>query len=256
MNSMLPYKEFRVHMKRYEAANVNTLIFDRPLGGAIPGQFVMVWLPGIGEKPFCVADDDPFSLTVAVAGDFSRALHSLDADERVWVRGPYGQGYVLSGERHMLIGGGYGVAPLLYLAKQAVRRGQAVMACLGARSAVDIILAEAFRQAGCELRIATEDGSLGRRGMVTQVVEAALVDLNQYTLYACGPLPMLSAIAGICRHRQLPAQLSYEALMRCGLGLCGSCELDDETRDTAGIQAGWLTCKDGPVFFMNSEIEK
>ena len=242
--------------KRRETANVNTLVFNQPLECAEPGQFVMVWLPRTGEKPYCVAVGNPLTIMVSVVGDFSRALHALSVGERVWVRGPYGRGFSPSGERHLLVGGGYGTAPLLFLAENIIRRKQEVVVCLGARSASDILLADAFRGAGCEVLIATDDGSNGLRGQVTQLAESALEEFRPHTLYACGPPPMLSAVAQLCREKNLPAQLSYEALMRCGIGLCGSCELDSRSRSAAGIPPGWLSCRDGPVFFMHIDAEK
>lgn len=253
MTASNPYDLFQLKEKHQETAKVNTLIFDHPLEGAHPGQFVMVWLPGVGEKPYCVADNDPFTITVAIAGDFSHVLHDLPLGDRVWVRGPYGQGFTLQGKRHLLVGGGYGAAPLLFLAKQAISRGDAVLACLGARSAEDVLLLDAFKEASCETMVATEDGSCGMKGLVTQAALDSLKDFRPDSIYACGPLPMLSALALICKEKGMAAQLSYEALMRCGLGLCGSCELDDESRAIAGIPPGWLTCKDGPVFLMKMQ---
>lgn len=255
MNSKNPYQVFLLQARRRETAKVNTLFFNQPLEGAGPGQFVMVWLPRIGEKPFCVADDSPLTITVSAVGTFSRALHEMDVGERVWVRGPYGQGFSPGGVRHLLVGGGYGAAPLFFLAKNIIQREQEVMVCLGARSASDILLADAFRSAGCQVRVSTDDGSSGLRGQVTQLAESLLEEFKPHTLYACGPLPMLSAAAEICREKNLPAQLSYEALIRCGIGLCGSCELDNKSRSAAGIPPGWLTCRDGPVFFMRNNEE-
>lgn len=252
MNLVKPFRVFLLKEKRCETVNVNTLIFDKPLDGANPGQFVMIWLPDIGEKPFCVADADPFTITVAAVGDFSHAMHTLGIGQRAWVRGPYGQGFKIQGRRHLLVGGGYGAAPLLFLAKQMVSRGHVVMACLGARSAEDVLLADAFLDAGCEICVTTDDGSRGMKGQVTQAVAVTLEEFKPDTLYACGPVPMDSALAQICRERGVLAQLSYEALMRCGIGLCGSCELDSISRAAAGIPSGWLICKDGPVFFINA----
>lgn len=255
MNPTTSYDAYCLKAKRRETANVNTLIFDHILHRAEPGQFVMLWLPGIGEKPFCVANVAPFSITVANAGEFSALVHQMRIGDRVWIRGPYGHGFKLRGQKHLLVGGGYGAAPLLFLAKLALKRGHAVQVCLGARSAEDILLADAFHHAGCTVMVATQDGSRGLQGLVTHAAEQALRDFQPDTLYACGPLPMLSALALICRKKTVPAQLSYEALMRCGIGLCGSCELDGQTRAAAAIPPGWLTCKDGPVFLVNAEPE-
>lgn len=208
----------------------------------------MVWLPGIGEKPYSIFDCDPFSIAVTSAGPFSNALYNLTIGSRVWVRGPLGHGFRLDGSRHLLVGGGYGAAPLLFLARQVGSPKDRVKICLGARTAGDLLMADAFKALGCEVYITTNDGSLGEMGLVTQAVESVLQYFKADTLYACGPVSMLSALAGICKQQKAASQLSWEAQMRCGIGLCGSCELDEEVRISAGLPVGWLTCKDGPVY--------
>lgn len=239
---------FYIKEIRTENYRTKTFILDAPLPGAQPGQFVMAWLPDVGEKPFSIAGADPLKLTVVAVGPFSQALHDLRPGDRIWARGPLGKGYQLSGSRHLLVGGGYGAAPLLFLAETALARGDMVRVCLGARSAPDILLVEAFKKAGAEVAVTTDDGSLGQRGLVTLAVAEALEAFAPDTLYACGPVAMLSALAVYCRGAGLPCQLSWEALMRCGIGLCGSCELPAEAGHAAGVPSGWLTCKDGPVF--------
>ena len=225
------------------------MIFDQPLAGAEPGQFVMLWLPGSGEKPYSILNCDPFSITVSSVGPFSSALYDLKIGSRVWARGPFGKGFKLEGGKHLLVGGGYGAAPLHFLAQQGRDRNDEVIVCLGARTAADLLLINAFNAMGCEVFVSTDDGSSGEKGFVTRAVEQAFYRSKIDTLYACGPVPMLSALSEICRDNRIPAQLSWEANMRCGIGLCGSCELDEKTRKLAGIPAGWLTCKDGPVYF-------
>lgn len=239
---------FRIKEITSENYRTKTFVLDAPLPDALPGQFVMAWLPEVGEKPFSIAGADPLKLTVVAVGPFSEALHALQPGDRVWIRGPLGNGYQLSGRRHLLVGGGYGAAPLLYLAETALARGDTVHVCLGARSAQDILLAEAFEKAGATVAITTDDGSLGQQGLVTQAVGDALDMFAPDTLYACGPVPMLTALAAQSRDAGVPCQLSWEALMRCGIGLCGSCELPAEAGQAAGVTSGWLTCKDGPVY--------
>ena len=248
MNSYQPYQSFRLVYIRQENSATNSLIFDQPLINAHPGQFVMVWLPGIGEKPYSILDCEPFSIAVTSVGTFSNTLFNLKIGNRVWARGPFGQGFSLAGNRHLIVGGGYGAAPLLFLVRQACHRNDEVKVCLGARSSGDILMADAFKTLGCEVFITTDDGSRGEMGLITQAVESALHHFDADTLYACGPVPMLSALAGICRQKNISSQLSWEAQMRCGIGLCGSCELDEAVRQSAGIPVGWLTCKDGPVY--------
>ncbi|MFU8827693.1 MAG: dihydroorotate dehydrogenase electron transfer subunit [Brevefilum sp.] len=214
---------------------------------AQPGQFVMAWLPGIGEKPFSVASLDPFALLVVDVGPFSHAMHQLSAGDQVWIKGPLGHGYELAGDRLLLVGGGYGSAPLLALAKAARGLDKHVVVCLGAQSAQGVLLSEDFKALGCQASIATDDGTWGEKGLVTKIVEKAIHQSGFDALYACGPTAMLSALANICQSHQLDYQLSWEAYMRCGMGLCGSCEVP-RSFDPA-LPVGWLACYDGPVFF-------
>jgi len=242
------YKAFSLQEITQENYRTRSLRFAGPLPGAQPGQFVMVWLPEVGERPYSISSADPFTLTVVAVGEFSEHMCRLMPGERVWVRGPLGAGYVLKGKRHLLAGGGYGSAPLLFLAREARKHGDVVHVCLGARTAEEVLLTDSFTTIGCHLHITTDDGSLGSQGLVTQAVSAVLAAHVIDTLYGCGPLPMLSALARVCRQALLRHQLSWEALMRCGIGLCGSCELPEAVCRDAGIPTGWLACMDGPVF--------
>jgi dihydroorotate dehydrogenase electron transfer subunit len=207
----------------------------------------MTWLPGLEDKPFSLAGDNPITLTVASVGPFSRVLHQLKEGDWLWVRGPLGRGYNLPpaspGEPILLIGGGYGVAPLLFLARRALAGGYRVMAIIGARSRPDLILTQEFETLGVPLWLTTEDGSLGQKGRVTDAISLVLAETlaKIKTVCACGPTGMLLAVAAHCADENIPAQLGWEAHMRCGIGLCGSCEVGE----------GWLTCLDGPVFSFN-----
>lgn len=226
------------------------LTFDGNLD-AQPGQFVMVWLPGCSEKPFSIAATDPFGLLVVDVGEFSHALHQLQVGDLLWIKGPLGRGFSLEGESLLLVGGGYGSAPLLPLAKVARAHEKRVSVCLGARTATGILLSEAFSSIGCETAYATEDGSQGVKGLVTAIVEQTIEESRIDNLYACGPVGMLSALAKLCTHHRLNYQLSWEAHMRCGLGLCGSCEVSQSSDPS--LPVGWLACFDGPVFIQRWE---
>lgn len=213
---------------------------------AQPGQFVMAWLPGVGERPFSIAGLDPFCLLVVDVGPFSHAIHQLKPGDMIWIKGPLGHGFSLSGEAAILAGGGYGAAPLGSLAQLARLQGMNVQVCLGAKNKTDLLLCEAFEDIGCELSLATDDGTAGERGLVTGVAEKILKSNKVDGLYACGPTGMLTALASLAKTYHVPYQLSWEALMRCGMGLCGSCEVP-QTYDPA-LPPGWLACFDGPVF--------
>ncbi len=247
MNKNGFFTAFRVIENRSENSKTQTLVMDCSLQDAQPGQYVMAWLPGVGEKPFSISGNEPLMLTVADVGQVSHALNQLMAGEQVWVRGPLGKGFVLSGEHHVLVGGGYGAAPLRFLAQKARQLEHQVSVCLGAKTQADLLMVELFAQMGCEVLIATEDGSAGVQGLVILPLLQALQGQESAVAYACGPTGMLLAIGQLCQQLQVPMQLSFEALIRCGVGLCGSCELEEETCLRLGIPPGFLVCHDGPV---------
>ncbi len=212
-----------------------SFILDGSMAAA-PGQFAMLWLPGLDEKPFSIAAAAPLMFTISRVGPFSDALHALDAGDTMWVRGPFGRGWSAAQAATLLVGGGYGAAPLAFLASVLLARGAMVEAAVGARRAADLLFEHRFAAMGVALHAATEDGSSGARGRVTDVV-APLLDSGRFQrLCACGPEGMLASLHVLCARAGVPAELSFEAYMRCGVGLCGSCEHD-----------GRLVCMDGPV---------
>jgi dihydroorotate dehydrogenase electron transfer subunit len=205
----------------------------------------MLWLPGLDEKPFSVLGDRPLAFAVAAVGPFSRALQRLRPGDRIWARGPLGHGFEIRGQRHLLAGGGYGAAPLLFLARRMAEDCQRLDVVLGAGRAEDLLFGRAFEAAGAALHVVTEDGSSGERGLATEAVEALLDGRRYDCLYACGPRGMLVALEVLCRDRRLCAQLAWEAHMRCALGLCGSCEHE-----------GRLLCREGPVLIHEAPPER
>ncbi len=230
-----------------ESPKVRTLDLDLRLE-ADPGQFVMTWLPGVNEKPFSLVRADPVTLTVARVGPFSAAVHALNAGDRLWLRGPLGRSFALPGGdpgRILLIAGGYGVAPLYFLAERATAAGWGVSVVIGARTAEEVIFTGRFAALGAQVAVTTDDGSLGRRGVATEAAADLLGEHEYRALYACGPEPMLEAVEALALSHNLPAQLSYERYMRCGFGVCGSC-----------ARGGWLVCRDGPVRHVERKTEE
>lgn len=224
-----------------------TFVLDARLD-ALPGQFVMAWLPRFDEKPFSLVAADPVTLMVTAVGPFTRLLHQKQPGDSLWIRGPFGRGFRVErpGLRLALVGGGYGVAPLLWLARTQL--GQAagltaasLTAVIGARSADDLLYAGRFAglprgTASLELLLCTEDGSAGAAGLVTDALAPRLAAGQIDLICACGPHGMLAALDRLGAAHGVPRQLSWEAYMRCGIGICGSCEQD-----------GRLLCLDGPV---------
>jgi len=236
-----PASHFACRIERVERENYRVATFTLDLAlDAAPGQFVMLWLPGVEERPLSLMAGDPVTLTVARIGPFTSALHARHAGERVWVRGPYGNGFrqiKQTGTRPLLVAGGYGVAPLLFLARDLLAAGAQPSVLIGARTARDVIFVERFEAIGVPVLVATDDGSRGTQGLAPDVAARTIESQPVSSLYACGPEPMLEGVAALARRHHLPAQLSYERKMRCAFGVCGTCVRDD----------GWLVCRDGPV---------
>ena len=215
---------------------------------AYPGQFAMLWLPRFDEKPFSLVDGDPVTLMISAVGPLTRLLHEKQIGDRLWIRGPFGNGFRVPSEhkRLALVGGGYGVAPLLWLARQQQGLADEITVIVGARTAQDLLYANRFRELAehqfthhasrITLRTTTEDGSAGTPGRVTDALAPLLRDGEIDGIYACGPDGMLRALQNLGQQHGVPSQLSWEAYMRCAIGICGACEHE-----------GKVLCLDGPV---------
>ena len=213
-----------------------TFILDDAIPRATPGQFVMLWIPGIDEKPFAIVAREPLTLTVAAVGPFSRALHAMQVGDQVGWRGPFGRGFDLTGaDDALLMGGGYGVAALYFAASELRQQTGEITVAMGGRAAQDLLFEERLRALGVRVELATEDGSRGVRGVVIDAAQDALVRARR--ILACGPEAMLVAVMKLALARNIPAQLAVERYMKCGFGICGQCTL-----------SGKLVCMDGPVF--------
>lgn len=230
------YRVYRVVARRQEGEVGATLILDGALP-AEPGQFVMVWLPGIEERPLAVMSADPLSLTIREVGPFTRAIAALNPGDRVWVRGPYGHGFPLNDGSMLLVGGGSGIASLTLLARRGVQAGKQVHVVLGARTAGQLMLGWRFEELGVPVTMATDDGSVGLRGTVVDALDALMRADRPGAIYACGPEPMLLALWRGLQDSAVPLYVSLERAMKCGFGVCGNCHCGDR-----------LVCRDGPVF--------
>lgn len=233
-----------------ESAKVRTLVLDLEME-AEPGQFVMVWLPGVDEKPFSLVAGRPVTLAVAHVGLFTERIFGLGVGDLLWVRGPLGHPFHLPRRAAqvdqaglLLVCGGYGVAPMHFLAQRALAVGWPVTVVVGARLASDVVYAERFRALGARVVVTTDDGSLGREGLAPDVARQLLEEGAYCGVYACGPEPMLAALEDLLQELGIPGQLSYERYMRCGLGVCGSCS-----------RQGRLVCRDGPVQELGPETQ-
>jgi len=227
--------------------------------GAEPGRFVML-SPGargaalrfdpLLPRPMAVyrtlggAVSPEIEVLYKATGRGTKLLAETRAGDFVRVVGPLGVPFAIpvAGRRALLVGGGTGIASLYELAARAAQRGP-VLVMLGARSEAELMGCDDFAALGVELRIATEDGSRGHRGRVTELLEAALdAGAAGEAIYACGPTPMMRRAAEIAAVRGRSCQVSLENRMACGFGVCLGCAVP---RADGGIA---LVCRDGPVF--------
>jgi dihydroorotate dehydrogenase electron transfer subunit len=230
------------------------------------GQFVMLRVNSaidpLLRRPFGIFDvgvhtplhdgavAQPFlEILYRVVGKGTAMLAELHATDLLDVLGPLGHGFDLGpdGEEKLIVGGGVGLAPLYLLAKGLVDRSP-VRLFAGGRTRDDILCITEFERLGVECYVATEDGSLGERGLVTEALERRLDrDAGKATIFACGPHGMLRAVAAIAAVRGIPCQVSLEGYMACGMGACLGCVTPGH-RHSAETPDFRCVCIDGPVF--------
>jgi dihydroorotate dehydrogenase electron transfer subunit len=237
---VLPIQEVAV-----ETPSVKTFYVKYPeIASTVrPGQFVMVWVIGVDEIPIAVSDakgDGTIGLTIARVGDATTHLHQLRNGDMIGIRGPYGNWFDLSGSKIIMVGGGYGIAPLAFCAKVALAEGKKVKVILGARSADELVLLNTLKKLGTDLSIATEDGTAGLKGLVTDALERVLEKERYDSCMTCGPEKMMKKVVEMTELRGIRTQVSLERYMKCGIGVCGQCCVDP---------LGIRVCTEGPVFY-------
>jgi dihydroorotate dehydrogenase electron transfer subunit len=238
------------------------LVLETPLVAerARPGQFLAL---AVGEEPTAMLLRRCFSiaaaraggveLLVAAAGPGSTWLTRRRPGDRVDLVGPLGGPFPdpAPGAGCVLVGGGYGAAPMLWWASELLGRGHPVALVLGAATEGRLAGVEAARALAAEVHVATDDGSAGQRGRVTEVLGAAIASVAARSVappevYGCGPMPMLRAVSELCQGAGARAWCAVEEAMACGIGVCMTCVLPVRTAD-GGLRMS-RTCTDGPTF--------
>ena len=226
---------------------------------ALPGQFVMLkvtdGLAPVLRRPFGIYTVNKgrgsFEIIYRVVGEGTRLLSEMADGATIDVLGPLGNGFDLglAGEQPLIIAGGVGVPPLFSLAKALVDRAEKPVVIIGGRTADDLLSIDAFKEIGIEPLLATENGSAGHRGYVTAIMEERLGEgSTPSAVYSCGPTPMLKRVGEIAIAKGIPCELSLEAVMACGFGVCLGCVI--KTRPSGG-GSGYdfsRVCCEGPVF--------
>ena len=232
-------------------------VIDTPeLGrGARPGQFVMVKVADgtspLLRRPLGIhdANADGIELFFKVAGQGTGFLSRKKPGDRLDLIGPLGKGFTVlataKGQTAYLVGGGRGIAPLYFLARELAKGGTRPVVFYGGRRLADIPLRDRFAKAGIEFLCSTDDGSLGFAGLVTELAALELSKEKPAMIYACGPDPMMKTLAALAAKHGLPSEFSLESIMGCGIGACWGCvhRIRSESGD------GWVKiCEEGPVF--------
>jgi dihydroorotate dehydrogenase electron transfer subunit len=227
-----------------ETPTVRTIIIsDNTMADVLPGQFAMVWIPGINELPMSVMvveEHGKAAFTVRKRGQSSTALYNLQVGQQIGVRGPYGNSFDIRDGKIALVGGGTGLVPLMRLAK-FTKQTNDVTVLMGSKTKEEVFFEDTAKQILVNRKhrviVATEDGSYGQKGFVTDILEDLLEHEKFDAVYTCGPEIMMHKVVNLANAKSIFVQASLERMMKCGIGICGSCCMDDV-----------LVCHDGTVF--------
>ena len=229
-----------------ESLTATTLLFHRPatIQEYQPGQFLMVWIPKVDEIPMSISfwSQSKIGITVQPVGEATEALVSLNADDWIGIRGPFGSGFVLDSKSALIVGGGIGLAPLRPLTHSLLENDLTVTLLIAARTKDQLLYVDEFQSIKNDrftLLISTDDGSEGSKGLATEVVKEHVMNEDYDTLYTCGPELMMHDLYTIAKNKGMKVQASLERYMKCGCGICGTCAMDP---------TGAMVCQDGPVF--------
>jgi len=208
-------------------------LFDPPTSDATPGQFAMFWVPGSGEIPIAISGREKkyAEFTIKKRGPTTGAIHDCDPGDQVGVRGPYGVGFSEPAGKSIVVAGGYGVSPLrLFCQKYSNYTDLEVL--LGASTEKELLFVDQLEPK----IVATEDGEIGYHGYITEPLKDMLLEEDVDRIYTAGPEQMIYQIFKLCKSEGIWLEASLERIMKCGVGVCGSCLID-----------GFRVCKDGPV---------
>jgi len=236
----MTHKMIKISKIIKEAKGIMSFVFEHSLD-AKPGQFVILWLPRIDEKPFGVSyqDNKKFAITVSCIGPFTEKLCKMKVGDLVGIKGPFGNPFKLEGKKIALVAGGYGSAPLAFLADEALKQKKKVYFIAGARNKDYLLYLKRYENTKLKMMACTDDGSYGEKGFTTDVLNNLVKKKKIDKVYTVGPEIMMKYVLKIVEANNIDAEFSLERYMKCGAGLCGQCCVDEH---------GWRVCVEGPVF--------
>ena len=227
-----------------ETPTVRTLYFsDDVMSNVLPGQFAMVWIPGVNELPMSVMiskETGKAAFTVRKHGLASTGLFNIKSGEKIGIRGPYGNAFDIKEGNLLLVGGGTGLVPMMRLLTH-VKPTDNVTLLIGAKSQEEVFFEslanELLKNNLHKVIVCTDDGSYGEKGFVTDIVEKLVNESHFDGVYTCGPEKMMYKTVQSAHSKGIFVQASLERMMKCGVGICGSCCVGED-----------LVCKDGTIF--------
>ncbi len=224
------YERGTIEKKIRENENIFTFLFESSKD-PLPGQFAMVWIPGIDEMPMSYSYvGKKKGITFKVVGEGTRKLSLFKEGDYIFLRGPYGTHYTEEGENALFVAGGTGISSLApFIELSNFKRKKLI---IGAKTSTEIYFLERLKNYLDEILIFTEDGSLGKKGLVTDGLSSD-IDI----IYSCGPEKMVKKVLDFSAENRINLQASLERMMKCGIGICDSCSIN-----------GFRVCIDGPVF--------
>lgn len=228
---------------------VSLYVPDRLSIDSTPGQFLMVWIPGIDEIPLSISyvGGGMVGVTVRGIGEATRRLCSFQPGDRIGIRGPLGKGFTMRKGRSLIVGGGIGVAPLRYLVYRLLDIDAEVYVVFGFSDKLHTIFVEEMERLSSgkliDFHIATEDGSYGFKGTAYDIA-SSIIREGFDMVYVCGPEALIRKILLLCVEWGIPMEASIEGYMKCGMGICGSC-----------VRGVYRVCRDGPVFDRDKLME-
>jgi dihydroorotate dehydrogenase electron transfer subunit len=233
-----------------ETPTVKTLFFKDEISNlAKPGQFLMVWIPRIEELPLSIMISERknyAALTIRKHGYGSTSLFEMEKGDKLGIRGPYGNSFILNDtfKNIILIGGGTGLVPLVRFLDTIKYKKIKITIIIGARSKIEIFFIDLIKKIlennnMFKILISTEDGSFGKKGYPMDILKDVLFEEaeNIDMIYTCGPELMMKKIYDMAILKKIPIQASLERYMKCGIGICSSCCIND-----------MLVCYDGTIF--------
>jgi len=230
-------KTTKIQDSKDEAKDIKTIMFNYP-EKVTPGQFFMIWIPGVDEIPMSVSyiDKDVKAVTFRNVGEATSALYKLKQGDKIGVRGPYGNGFQLKEKHILFVSGGTGIATLAPAVEYTLKNKQVATVVIGAKTKDELFFEEQLNKYGATTLVSTDDGSKGTKGFATDLAKDVLKKGNIDSVITCGPELMMKTLLTHCN--KIFFQASLERYMKCAIGICGQCCIGE----------GLRVCIDGPIF--------